>query len=99
MAGSRVGTYNARRDNLQGFWSDVYGTQHGVMVVNSFYENVPLHLFEQRLRIAHGDGQFDDTRELTAAIEFQCDGDAARGLPILVKLLRQIVQLRGNDEQ
>jgi putative SOS response-associated peptidase YedK len=42
------GTYNARRDNLQGFWSYVYGTQHGVMVVNSFYENVPLHLFEQR---------------------------------------------------
>jgi putative SOS response-associated peptidase YedK len=42
------GTYNARRDNLEGFWSDVYGTQHGVMVVNSFYENVPLHLFEKR---------------------------------------------------
>ena len=42
------GTYNARRDNLQGFWSDVYGTQHGIMVINSFYENVPLHLFEKR---------------------------------------------------
>jgi len=42
------GTYNARRDNLEGFWSDVYGTQHGVMVVNSFYENVPLHVFEKR---------------------------------------------------
>jgi putative SOS response-associated peptidase YedK len=42
------GTYNARRDNLEGFWSDVYGTQHGVMVVNAFYENVPLHLFEKR---------------------------------------------------
>jgi putative SOS response-associated peptidase YedK len=42
------GTYNARRDNLEGFWSDVYGTQHGVMVVNSFYENVPLHLYEKR---------------------------------------------------
>ena len=42
------GTYNARRDNLEGFWSDVYGTQHGVMVVNSFYENVPLHLYERR---------------------------------------------------
>lgn len=42
------GTYNARRDNLEGFWSEVYGTQHGVMVVNSFYENVPLHLYEKR---------------------------------------------------
>jgi putative SOS response-associated peptidase YedK len=48
------GTYNARRDNLEGFWSDLYGTQHGVMVVNSFYENVPLHLFEQR---ALGEGE------------------------------------------
>jgi putative SOS response-associated peptidase YedK len=42
------GTYNARRDSLQGFWSEIYGTQHGVMVVNSFYENVPKHLFEKR---------------------------------------------------
>ena len=42
------GTYNARRDNLEGFWSDLYGTQHGVMVVGSFYENVPLHLYERR---------------------------------------------------
>jgi putative SOS response-associated peptidase YedK len=42
------GTYNARRDNLGGFWSELYGTHHGVMVVNSFYENVPLHLFEKR---------------------------------------------------
>ena len=42
------GTYNARRDNLEGFWSDVYGTQHGVMVVNSFYENVANHVFERR---------------------------------------------------
>jgi len=42
------GTYNARRDNLEGFWSDVYGTQHGVMVVSSFYENVANHMFEKR---------------------------------------------------
>ena len=42
------GTYNARRDNLDGFWSDVYGTQHGVMVVSSFYENVATHVFEKR---------------------------------------------------
>jgi len=42
------GTYNARRDNLEGFWSDVYGAQHGVMVVSSFYENVASHVFERR---------------------------------------------------
>ena len=42
------GTYNARRDNLAGFWSSVYGKNHGVMVVDSFYENVPRHLYEKR---------------------------------------------------
>jgi putative SOS response-associated peptidase YedK len=42
------GTYNARRDSLAGFWSEVYGQQHAVMVVNSFFENVPAHLFERR---------------------------------------------------
>jgi putative SOS response-associated peptidase YedK len=42
------GTYNARRDNLQGFWADLFGAQHGVMVVKSFYENVPSHLYEKR---------------------------------------------------
>ena len=42
------GTYNARRDNLNGFWSQVYGSRHAVMVVQSFYENVPTHLYEGR---------------------------------------------------
>ena len=34
------GTYNARRDNLGGFWKELFGYSHGVMVVNAFYENV-----------------------------------------------------------
>lgn len=35
------GTYNARRDNLEGgFWSGVFGVNHGVMVATRFYENV-----------------------------------------------------------
>ena len=42
------GTYNARRDNLGGFWSSLYGKHHGVMVIDSFYENVPRHLYEKR---------------------------------------------------
>jgi putative SOS response-associated peptidase YedK len=42
------GTYNARRDNLGGFWNKVYGRNHGVMVINGFYENVPKHLYERR---------------------------------------------------
>ncbi len=34
------GTYNARRDNLEGFWKSQFGHTHGLMVVNAFYEHV-----------------------------------------------------------
>ena len=35
------GTYNARRDNLEGgFWKGLFGHSHGIMVVNAFFENV-----------------------------------------------------------
>lgn len=34
------GTYNARRDSLGGFWKGQFGYSHGLMVVNTFYENV-----------------------------------------------------------
>jgi putative SOS response-associated peptidase YedK len=34
------GTYNARRDNLEGFWKDLFGYGHGIMIVNAFYEHV-----------------------------------------------------------
>jgi len=42
------GTYNARRDNLTGFWKNVYGRCHAVMVISGFFENVPKHLYEHR---------------------------------------------------
>jgi putative SOS response-associated peptidase YedK len=42
------GTYNARRDSLDDYWSKVYGQRHAVMVISGFYENVPLHLHEHR---------------------------------------------------
>ncbi len=42
------GTYNARRDNLTGFWNGVYGCNHAIMIISGFFENVPLHLYEQR---------------------------------------------------
>lgn len=42
------GTYNARRDNLEGFWKGLFGHAHGVMVVNRFYENVSRHALEHR---------------------------------------------------
>ncbi len=34
------GTYNARRDTLEGFWKGQFGFTHGVIVVNAFYEHV-----------------------------------------------------------
>jgi len=42
------GLYNARRDNLERFWSEQFGHHHAVMVVESFYENVQLHAMEHR---------------------------------------------------
>lgn len=34
------GTYNARRDNLEGFWKGQFGHTHGLMVADVFFENV-----------------------------------------------------------
>jgi putative SOS response-associated peptidase YedK len=42
------GLYNARRDNLTRFWSEQFGVSHAVMVVESFYENVQLHVTDHR---------------------------------------------------
>jgi len=42
------GTYNARRDKLQGFWKNQFGHTHGLIVVNAFYENVNRHKAERR---------------------------------------------------
>ena len=42
------GLYNARRDNLERFWGEQFGHHHAVMVVDSFFENVALHVKEHR---------------------------------------------------
>ena len=42
------GTYNARRDNLEGFWKGLFGYTHGIVVINAFYENVNRHRVEGR---------------------------------------------------
>jgi putative SOS response-associated peptidase YedK len=34
------GTYNARRDNLEGFWKGQFGRTHGLIVADRFYEHV-----------------------------------------------------------
>lgn len=48
------GTYNARRNNLTGFWKEQFGATHGVMVVNAFYEHVSRHGLEGR-ELAEGE--------------------------------------------
>lgn len=35
-----TGTYNARRDSLEKFWAPAFGHNHGLLVVDTFYENV-----------------------------------------------------------
>ena len=42
------GCYNARRDNLEGFWKGQFGVSHGLLLVRAFYENVSRHQAEGR---------------------------------------------------
>jgi putative SOS response-associated peptidase YedK len=42
------GTYNARRDNLEGFWNEQFGSHHALMVATAFFENVSRHRMEGR---------------------------------------------------
>jgi putative SOS response-associated peptidase YedK len=48
------GTYNARRDNLEGFWKPLFGYSHGIFVVNAFFENVSRARMEGR-QLAEGE--------------------------------------------
>jgi putative SOS response-associated peptidase YedK len=58
------GTYNARRDSLDGFWREQFGTSHAVLVANAFYENVSRHRMEGR---ALGPGE----KEENVILEFR----------------------------
>lgn len=42
------GTYNTRRDSLEGFWCEQFGASHAVMIANAFNENVSRHKVEGR---------------------------------------------------
>ena len=44
----KPGTYNARRDKLSTVWRKVFGHNHGIMVVDRFYESVYLHDLQRR---------------------------------------------------
>jgi putative SOS response-associated peptidase YedK len=42
------GTYNARRDNLEGYWKPLFGYSHGILIADAFFENVKRHRLEGR---------------------------------------------------
>jgi putative SOS response-associated peptidase YedK len=47
------GTYNARKNSLEGFWKPCFGHTHGVMLVEVFYENVKKAKMEGTLLESH----------------------------------------------
>jgi len=51
------GLYNARRDSLGKFWKDLFGRNHALLVISSFFENVARHDYEKR---ALGPGEKED---------------------------------------
>lgn len=61
------GTYNARRDNLRGFWKAQFGHTHGVMMVQAFFEHVARHRAEGRA-LAAGEA------EESVVLEFRPQG-------------------------
>jgi putative SOS response-associated peptidase YedK len=42
------GLYNARRDSLERYWKPVFGRQHAIVMISSFFENVARHEYEKR---------------------------------------------------
>jgi putative SOS response-associated peptidase YedK len=58
------GLYNARRDNLEKFWGEQFGSHHAIMVVESFYENVKRHAIEHR-ELAQGEPETNVVLQFT----------------------------------
>ncbi|UGQ45067.1 SOS response-associated peptidase family protein [Massilia endophytica] len=42
------GTYNARRDSLDGYWKNVFASTHAIIVATEFFENVKRHRLDGR---------------------------------------------------
>ena len=42
------GTYNARKDSLEGFWRSLFGYSHGLLIATAFFENVSRAKLEGR---------------------------------------------------
>ncbi|RNF86264.1 SOS response-associated peptidase family protein [Montanilutibacter psychrotolerans] len=70
------GTYNARRDSLEGFWQQQFGYTHGVVMATAFYEYVRRYRPETR---APGDNDVDEK----VVLEFK----PSTGEPMLIACL------------
>lgn len=74
------GLYNARRDNIEKFWRNQFGSTHALMLVSSFFENVDregrnvvLHFKpqpEQLMWIACLYDEWQDSRDGTSLLSF-----------------------------
>ena len=51
------GTYNARRDSLEGFWRQQFGYTHALIIADKFYENVEVDGKNVVLEFEPRDGQ------------------------------------------
>jgi putative SOS response-associated peptidase YedK len=67
--GKYPGTFNARRDSLEGFWKGQFTQTHGVLMTTSFFENVNRHRLEGR-ELREGE------KVENAIIEFRPDSGA-----------------------
>lgn len=48
MERKKPGTYNARRDNLETAWRELFGYRHGILAIRAFHEHVARHRMEHR---------------------------------------------------
>lgn len=85
------GLYNARRDNLEGFWQNLFGRHHGLLIAKSFYENVALHDFERR-SLAEGE------KAQNVVLHFNPRGSASIAEPMLVACLWDLWQAPGKPD-
>lgn len=81
------GTFNARRNSLEGFWRGEWGQTHGVIMTDWFYEHVPLHKAEGREL-----GPGEEVRD--AVIQFKPED----GRPMMVACLWSHWQARNEAE-
>ncbi|QYR53941.1 SOS response-associated peptidase family protein [Lysobacter soyae] len=51
------GTYNARRDSLEGFWRQQFGYTHALIIADKFYENVEIDCKNVVLEFEPRDGE------------------------------------------